>query len=466
MTSLSPASPRGLRWPAAAALAVIAIAVVITPWARTRPGFDPYGWLTWGWRTWHGGLNTDAAPSFKPLPYLFTVLYALAGRAAALRLWMDTATAVALAGVAVAGRLAYRLTAPAPGRRWAGWVAAAIAIVAVLGLHDETGDTYLHYVLSAQSDPMVVAFALAATDQALAGRPRAAYGLGVLAALGRPEVWPLLAGGGLWLWRARADARWLVAVGAAAVLGLWFGIPAASSRSWFVAGDNAFHFPGAPRGDRVTGILHRFALQLPWPLLAAAGLAVVAAVVRRTRAVLVMAAAAALWIATEIAFTLHGWPGLGRYLFEPAAVAAVLGAAGAGRMLAGGWPGGRATAAAGLVLGAAVVAAMVAPTIDQARAERRDLLAQHARTAQIATLARIVTRLGGPARVRACGEALTTVEYQSMLAFTVGENVSAIGIDPARALAHHNPLLLLTPHRTDAGWSVRAVRQPRSGRCG
>jgi hypothetical protein len=136
---------RPVVWWAAAALLTVAVAVLITPWAGTRPGYDPYGWLAWGWRTWHGGLDTSAAPSFKPLPYLFTLLYALAGHAAQLRLWMDSATAVALAGVALAGRLAWRLTGAtgatgATGRRrWAGAVAAAIAIVAVLGLHDESG---------------------------------------------------------------------------------------------------------------------------------------------------------------------------------------------------------------------------------------------------------------------------------------------------------------------------------------
>ena len=189
----------------------------------------------------------------------------------------------------------------------------------------------------------------------------------------------------------------------------------------------------------------------------------------RPRNVLALAAGALLWIATEIAFTLHGWPGLGRYLFEPSALAAVLGGAFAGRVLAGGWPGVPVPAWAGAVMAAAVVAAMVSPSVDQARAERRDLAGpdgQHARTARIEALTRIVARLGGPARVRSCGEALTDVEYQSALAWATGENVSAIGVDYRKALSHRNALLLFTPQRSGVGWSVRAVRQPRSGRCG
>ena len=48
-------------------------------YARTRPGYDPYGWLVWGQLTIHLELDTNGAPSWKPLPYLFTVPYALFG---------------------------------------------------------------------------------------------------------------------------------------------------------------------------------------------------------------------------------------------------------------------------------------------------------------------------------------------------------------------------------------------------
>ena len=44
-----------------------------------RPGFDAYGWLVWGRQTLHGNLNTDGAPSWKPLTFLFTLPYSLGG---------------------------------------------------------------------------------------------------------------------------------------------------------------------------------------------------------------------------------------------------------------------------------------------------------------------------------------------------------------------------------------------------
>ena len=77
----------------AAALIVISTAILL--WARTRPGFDPYGWLVWGHQTVAGNLDTNAAPSWKPLPFLFTVPYGLFGHYQ-VWLWMITSLAVSL----------------------------------------------------------------------------------------------------------------------------------------------------------------------------------------------------------------------------------------------------------------------------------------------------------------------------------------------------------------------------------
>ena len=198
----------------AGAIVLLAGSAALVIWARTLPSFDAYGWLTWGHRTWHGGLDTNAAPSWKPLPYLFTVIYAVLGHHAELRLWMTTSAAVAFAGVVFAGRIAYKLTAPRAERAWAGWVAAAFAGLALLALRDELHYGYLHYVLSSQSDPMIVTFVLAAIDLALSGRCRAAFACGVLASLGRPEAWPFLALCSVWLWRRqRATGGWSPAPG-------------------------------------------------------------------------------------------------------------------------------------------------------------------------------------------------------------------------------------------------------------
>jgi hypothetical protein len=102
-----------------AALGLLVLSAAVVFWANTRPGFDPYGWLVWGHQTTTASLNTNAAPSWKPLPWVFTVPFALAGHYQ-LHLWMITSVAVSLSGVVFAARIAYRLTDAPAERRWAG----------------------------------------------------------------------------------------------------------------------------------------------------------------------------------------------------------------------------------------------------------------------------------------------------------------------------------------------------------
>ncbi len=445
---------------------------VLVMWARTLPSFDAYGWLAWGERTWHRGLDTNAAPSWKPLPYLFTALYAPTGRDLELRLWMVTAAAIAFAGVVFAGRLAYRLTAPEPDRRWPGWVAAGFAGLALLCLHDELGYGYLHYVFSSQSDPIIVTFVLAAIDLGLSGRLRAAFACGLLASLGRPETWPLLAIYSIWLWvRAQPGTRTLICCGWAALAALWFGIPALTARTPFVAAANALDSGRAPTGDRITAVLARFGDLQPWPIYLAAALSVLGAAVamveRRTRGrdrvTLALAAGIAIWVVVEIACGLHGWPALGRYMFEPAAVATVLAGALIGRALMGDWakrPGDRpARTWAGPAVAALLVAAVLPAAVAAVRNERADLIEQHARTAEIDALPGVVARLGGAELLHGCGEPLTRLQYQSALAYALGDNVSQVGFKYSQALAHGNPELFVTPFESGVGWQVQAADQ-------
>ena len=186
------------------AAGLLVVSLLILLWARTRPGFDPYGWLVWGRQTVAGNLNTNAAPSWKPLPYLFTAPYGLFGHYQ-LWLWMVTSLAVSLAGAVFAGRIAYRLTARDSDRRYAAYAAAGFAGLGYFGI-----SSYWHYMLSAQSDPMIVALCLAAIDCHLCGRYRWAWVLGALASLGRPEVWLFLGLYSIWAWLRVPSMRWLI----------------------------------------------------------------------------------------------------------------------------------------------------------------------------------------------------------------------------------------------------------------
>src|SRR5579875_4001833 len=68
------------------AVALVGFSAALVRWAYTRPGYDPYGWLDWGYHTLHGTLNLGGAPSWKPLTFVFTVPYSLFGHFA-LHLW-------------------------------------------------------------------------------------------------------------------------------------------------------------------------------------------------------------------------------------------------------------------------------------------------------------------------------------------------------------------------------------------
>ncbi|MBV9005042.1 MAG: hypothetical protein JO181_10330, partial [Solirubrobacterales bacterium] len=66
------------RWTAALAVVLLA-SILFVALTAMRPAFDAYGWLVWGRQALHWDLNTNAAPSWKPLPYIFTVPFALFG---------------------------------------------------------------------------------------------------------------------------------------------------------------------------------------------------------------------------------------------------------------------------------------------------------------------------------------------------------------------------------------------------
>jgi hypothetical protein len=438
-------------WLVAAGLLVLSIAVV--QWARTRPGFDPYGWLTWGHQTIHGSLDTNAAPSWKPLPWLFTTVYALLGRYE-LKLWMITSVAISLSGVVFAARIAYRLTDAPPQRRWAGLVAGAFAGIAVLGIQNDA-----HYILSAQSDPMIVALCLGAIDAHLSGRVRTAFVLGVLAALGRPEVWPFLGLYSIWAWRERPETRWVLAGGWVVIGLLWFGVPALTSRTTFVAADNANKSGRRLTSNQVSGTIGRFLSISELPVELAALVALGLAIWRRHRTVLVLTAATLVWVVIEIAFALHGWPGLVRYMFEAGAIVIVLAGVAVGWLLTSAtrWPSLPPWLGPALVV--VLVASLVPAAISHARTEHADLQHQRKRTDEIAALTPAINRLGGAARLNACGEPLTRLEYQTMLAYTLGINVNKIGFKFSQAVAHGNPIVLFTPAATGIGWTVRAIHQ-------
>jgi hypothetical protein len=465
---------------------VIIVSAAIVRWVNTRPGYDPYGWLIWGYQTLHLHLDLGGAPSWTPLPLLFTVPYALFGHYA-LWLWMVTAEAAAFAGSIFAGRIAYRVVnSGGNGDRRYVYAATAAALFAGLGMYgiqdniNGAHSNYLHYVLSVQSDPMIVTLVLAAIDFHLNGHRRWVIAMLLLAGLGRPEVWPVLGLYGLWCWVRRPDMRIYLGVCAFLLVFLWFGVPTITNGRPFVAGDLAQGSPRECRSGKILCTIDRFKTLNLWPVwvftlaaLAWAGYRLRAtgfrlrgaraalsgdtlAPAQRTERnndllVLGLAAGIVVWLIVEIAFALHGWPAVPRYIFEPAVVAIVLGGIGFGwivreiptRLRLSAWPG--------VAVGAVLVLALVPGALSRIRVEHKDVSHERARTVQISHLAAMVTRLGGRQAVLRCGKPVTNVEFVSILAWLVHRNVGVLGHRPNFELHLRHPIVLFTQLPT--GWA-------------
>ncbi|MGO9822359.1 MAG: hypothetical protein ACLPTJ_17140 [Solirubrobacteraceae bacterium] len=436
---------------------VIGLSVAIIVAIGMRPGYDAFGWLVWGHQVLHGSLNTDGAPSWKPVAFLFTLPYALAGDGAQMFLWMVTAIAAALAGCVFAARIAYRLVAPTPGRPYAPYVAGAFAGAGLLAI-----DGYSHLVLIASSDPMIATLCLAAIDFHLTKRPRMAFAMLVLASLGRPEAWPFAVLYAGWAWRAVPSIRPLAVGGLALIPAFWFTIPALTSKSWFISGDLALRTVNAVNvihGSKLSGVVSRFTSLCSLPVQIAALVGVALAAVRRDLVTLGLAAAACLWVAVEFAMALHGWSAASRYLIEPAAVTVVIAGSAVGRVLAL-QPRARrdqrlvnvATAVASIVLVALLAAALIPTARQRARTARGDVEQARAAGTQIRQLQRVIAEDGGAARIRACGQPVTLVGLQSKVAWATGLNVGNVGFRPGHAIDSGEPIVFFQPHEN--GWRV------------
>jgi hypothetical protein len=452
----------------AAGLLLVSLALVL--YARTRPGYDPYGWLVWGKLTLHLKLDTNGAPSWKPLPYLFTVPYAVFGHYA-LWLWMVTSVAISLSGLIFAWRIAFRLTYSRPERRYASYVAGLFAAGFVLAMQDPVGNyNYTHYILSAESDTMIVSLCLLAVDLHLSGHHKAAFWIWWLGALGRPEVWPFYGLAGVWLWWKQPSYRWWLYGSLFALAFLWFGIPGLTSKSLLTAGNVAENSPREIHGNKITGVITRFHELLPNTVWVLAVLTVAWAAWRRRITILVVAAGVVLWVLIEMAFALHGFPAVPRYMFEAGAVVGILAAVFIGRIvhelpgllsslvdrIAGARISARLATAVGTwgtVLAVLLVSGSMLPAAHrQERLERADLRQERARTVLIDHLRGVVTTLG-VSNMFACGQPNIPIGYQSVFAWYAGIKTGVLYVSPGYLKAHPHPLVNIYPI-AGAGWKV------------
>ncbi len=252
---------------AIAVVACLALAAGSLAFAH-EPAYDAWAWLVWGRELARLQLDTSSGPSWKPLPVAIAALLSVAGDAAP-ALWLVIVRGAWLLSLVLAGALAYRLThgLGRPLRVAAG----AFAAVTLLLLFDEV-TAWTRQAAVGMSEPLLVALVLGAVAAGLDGRSRLALGLGGLAALVRPEAWPLLAAYGLWRWRAEPGLRPWIAGVALAVAASWVVPELLAGGGASSAGERAL------RGDEsaveavweVLGRAVTMPLAVAWPLAALA----------------------------------------------------------------------------------------------------------------------------------------------------------------------------------------------------
>ncbi len=387
----------------------------------SAPSYDPMAWLVWGREIAHLDLSTAGGPSWKPLPVVFTTLFAPAGSAAPW-LWLAVARAGALLGLVFAYRVAARLA----GSPVAGVLAAAALVLSRGWLWS----SWIGY-----SEGLLIGLLLCAVDRHLDGRHRQALALGFLASLLRPEVWPFAGLYALWLCRREPALRRRALLGAAGVVALWL-VPDLLGSGDPLRGAGRAREPTP--GSKVPALAHHPALALlssattalVLPALVGFGLALAR---RRPRPGLervttVLALVVLAWVVLVAVMTQEGYSGNPRYLIGPAGVACVV--AGVGWTELGRSVLARAGIAPRLVapLALALVVALSLPwTYPRASALRAPAPGVRHEAELQRTLPTVIHLAGGRDRVLACGRPVTHLYAVPRLAWALRVHLGRVG---------------------------------------
>ncbi len=318
---------RPMVMPIAICLALGAVSLLLP----SEPSYDPWAWMVWGRELAMLDLDTNGGPSFKPLPVLVIAVFSPLSKVndgIPPAIWLVIARAGGLLALYMAFRLAGRFSGGPRAVRWGAGVLAAVALLLT--------PLWVRYMAHGNEAPMAIFFLLWGIERHLDGKRNHALILGFLACLLRPEVAPFIGAYGAYLFWKFPEQRKL-AIGLAIALPVLWLVP-----EWIGSGNPL----GA--GQKATG-------EPPWslslrdkPWLAALerahgliGLAleigVIAALVLaikdRDKPVLWLTGAAAAWVGLIVLMTQLGFSGNSRYFLVPLAIACVVGAAGAGRLV-------------------------------------------------------------------------------------------------------------------------------------
>jgi hypothetical protein len=407
-----------------------AISAAILP---TVPSYDPWAWIVWGRELVdpHLSFVVGGGPSWKPLPMIFTTIFALFGGAAP-TLWVIVARAGGLLGLVAGYRLASRLA----GERWWGAVAGLIAAGGIM-LTQQWG----YYMFRGTSEPLLIGTALWAVERHVWRRHGSAFVMGVATGLMRPEAWPFLGIYAIWLWIREPRLRLLVVAGLASIPFFWFVPPWIASGQPFLAATHAHAYNGHLGGDRLLAVLRRGANLQVAPALVAA---VIAVLIRPARLTFWLAGLIVGWWTVVVAMTLGGYPGLERFYLPAAALTCALGGAGIVRLA-------RLTRWGPLLSGVLVVV-LVGASVPFTTLRASVLRAQEPIAARAVTrldqLSGAVAAVGGHREAYPCSISFTAVNHsvQTALAWELGVTLGRVGTS-----MRHQGLMFVGPHDTIDG---------------
>ncbi len=445
----------------AVALSVAAFSLLIP----STPSYDPWAWLVWGREIAHLRLHTTGGPSWKPLPVIFTTLFAPLGNAAP-DLWLAVARAGALMATVMCFKVAWRIAASlcrTPGGRGMNallpLLAGAIAAGSLVNSPGVISQNTLGY-----SEGLLTALVLIAFERHLDGARRQAFVAGFFAALDRPEIWLVWVPYGIYVCRHDPGARWLVGTLLGLIPVLWF-LPELWGSGQLLRGvvraqtprGNSAAYASCPLCTELTG--HAIPSALPRVEVAAL-LAMLFAGVRllwrgpsrgllRTpmglsaeRQLVVLAAVGFAWWLGVALETQAGFSGNDRYLVLGTALIAIAGGVGwawGAHALSTALAARRRRLGTGVVVGAALAAAIavfiaIPPWIGRkvvSLPSTYGSLLYQAHLRQDVT--RAVAKAGGPARVLRCGAVMTEGFQVPMLAWALDVHTVRVLAPPASA---------------------------------
>jgi hypothetical protein len=469
---------------AGAALVIAALSLLIP----STPSYDPWAWLVWGHEIIHLDLHTTGGPSWKPLPMLFTTVFAIFGKAQP-DLWLVVARAGALMAVGMVFKVAWRLTrdlaADFASESGAArrvllippLMAGLIAAGSLVNSGGFVSDNALGY-----SEGLATALGLIAVDRFLDGAPRQAFVVGFFAALDRPELWFFWGPYGLYLFWKDPGARKLVVAMFALIPVLWF-LPELWGSGHLFRGVTRAEHPRANSAAFTKCPVCTVFRKEAWPTVqdrvkvpAIAALIVAAVGLLRTRATwwrqgplgggtrgrlwfLALGVFGFVWWVGISLETQAGFSGNDRYLVlgtAPVAIAGgiawgwiVLGLGALVRWLAGRWAALRRFASAVFAIpAAAVVSVLVILTVPSpigkaiiSLPRTHHALAYQARLRTDLTAA--VAKAGGADALLRCGPVMTEGFQVPMVAWTLGVRTLAIEAEPTNVVGPPWPAVIL-----------------------